>query len=353
VATERQRARCRERLELLTESTLDGESVQREAITELQSVIGFDRWCWVLADLDTLVPLRGIAEHDYGLALPRVLELEYSGDFAAMDSVARRAIPVASLSADTGGDLPRSSRWDEVLRRVGIGDEAVVACRDAFGCWGWIKAYRDGADRSFEEPDLELLASITASLASLTRRRFTEASGGAVPEASPPGVIVLDPDLQPASRTASARAWIDALPGAALFEAWGILPAQVYALATLARSGAAPTGARALEQAVDGRWVMIEAARLEGDGEGMIAVTLRRASPPETFDLLCRAYQLTRRERDVVGAVLAGLATRGISERLFISTHTVQDHLKSVFEKTGVRSRRELHTTFNASAGDA
>jgi hypothetical protein len=142
VASERHRTRCWEQLKRLSESSLDCESIQRETIAEVQRVIGFDRWCWVLADPDTLIPLRGIAEHDYGPTVPRVLELEYFGDFAAMDAVARQADPVGSLSADTGGDPPRSLRWDEVLRRVGIGDEAVVACRDAFGCWGWIKAYR-------------------------------------------------------------------------------------------------------------------------------------------------------------------------------------------------------------------
>jgi DNA-binding CsgD family transcriptional regulator len=349
VASERQLNRCREQLQRISESSLDGESIWREAITRLQRIIGFDRWCWVLADPDTLVPLRGVAEHDYGPGLPRVLELEYSGDFAAMDAVARRTEPIASLSAETGGDLPRSLRWDEVLRHVGIGDEAVVACRDASGCWGWIKAYRDSGDRCFDDTELDLVASVVSALALMTRRRAAETTGRGVHEPTPPGVIVLDSHLTPISRTASASAWIDALPGASLFEAWGMLPVEVYPLATLARSGKAPAGTHALERAVDGRWVMIEAAPLEGEGEGQMVVTLRGAGPAETFDLLCRAYRLTRRERDVVGAVLGGLDTRAVTERLFISRHTVQDHLKSVFEKTDVRSRRELLATFNVS----
>jgi DNA-binding NarL/FixJ family response regulator len=99
---------------------------------------------------------------------------------------------------------------------------------------------------------------------------------------------------------------------------------------------------------VDGRWVVIEAASLEGDGAAKIAVTLRAAAPAETFDLLCRAYALTHRERDVVGALVAGLDTRAVTERLVISRHTVQDHLKSVFQKVRVRSRRELLATFSA-----
>jgi DNA-binding CsgD family transcriptional regulator len=349
VASDRDQARCRERLERLSESHGDREAIHRQAIVELQRVIGFDRWCWILADPDALVPLAGIAEHDYGPGVPRVLELEYSGDFAAMDAVARRTEPVGRLSADTGGDLPRSSRWDEVLRGVGIGDEAVVACRDAFGCWGWIKAYRDGGDRWFEDADLDLLASVAPSLASIVRRRLTDEHSTSVPEAQPPGVIVLDSALKPVSRTAGSHAWIAALPGEAMFAAWGMLPPEVYPLAAAARSRSPSAGVHALDRTVDGRWVVIEAAPLEGEGDGNIAVTFRGATPRDTFDLLCRAYRLTKRERDVVGAVLGGLDTRRVSERLFISRHTVQDHLKSVFGKVGVRSRRELLATFNAS----
>jgi hypothetical protein len=84
VATERERARRRERLERVSESSLDCESIRREAIAELQRVIGFDRWCWPLADPETLLPGSGLAEHDFGPAVPRSLELEYStDDFAA------------------------------------------------------------------------------------------------------------------------------------------------------------------------------------------------------------------------------------------------------------------------------
>jgi DNA-binding CsgD family transcriptional regulator len=350
VASERERTRCRERLERLGSSMLDRESLQREAIADLRRVIGFDRWCWVAADPDTLVPLSGIADHDYGPAVPRVLELEYSGDdFAAMDMVARRTSPAGSLNGETGGDLARSPRWDEVLRSVGIGDEAVVACRDAFGCWGWIKAYRDDSDRPFAESDLELLADAAPHLGSLLRRHLVEPTNGGAVAQIPPGVIVLDRDLRPVGWTEEARAWIDLVPAARLFAGWGILPAVVYPVAALSRSAEDVPRARAIERVVDGRWVAIQAAPLEPD-DGTIAVTLRAATTIETFDLLCRAHALTRRERDVVAALLGGLHTRGITERLSISRHTVQDHLKSIFEKIGIHSRRELVATFNTFA---
>jgi hypothetical protein len=197
VATARERGRCRERLERLSESSLDCESLQREAIAELRAVVGFDRWCWPLSDPEALVPLSGTAEHDYGPAVGRSLELEYSGDdFATMGALALRANPAGSLSAETRGDLARSPRWDEVLRPVGIGDEAAVACRDRLGCWGWIKAYRDEDDASFAEQDLELLAQVGPSLGSALRRRLGEAGRDSRAAPSSPGVVVLDRDLQ-------------------------------------------------------------------------------------------------------------------------------------------------------------
>jgi hypothetical protein len=118
-------------MDRLSKSTLDCEVIQREAIGEFQRAIRFDRWCWPLADPDTLLPLSGLAEHDYGPHLPHALGLEFSGaDFGAKHVLAQRANSAASLSAETGGDLARSPRRDEVMRPVGIGDVAAAACRD-------------------------------------------------------------------------------------------------------------------------------------------------------------------------------------------------------------------------------
>jgi DNA-binding CsgD family transcriptional regulator len=351
VATERERGRCRERLERLGTSALDSDSLRYEAVVLLRRTIGFDRWCWPLADPDTLIPLSGVAEHDYGPAVPRVLELEYSGDdFAAMDVLAGRASPAGSLSGETGGDLARSPRWDEVLRRVGIGDEAVIACRDTLGCWGWLKAYRDGAERPFSGQDLKLLAQVGPGLGAALRRSLARDRRSGTAPASPPGVIVLDRELRPLSWTPGASAWIDALPAAAVYAALGMLPAMVYPLGTLARARNGTNGSGALERAVDGRWVMIQAAALEGRGRGEIAITLRDATAGETFNRLCRIYALTPREREVVSALAAGLDTRAAAERLAISRHTLQDHLKSVFAKIGVNSRREVVASFGTAA---
>jgi site-specific recombinase XerD/DNA-binding CsgD family transcriptional regulator len=70
--------------------------------------------------------------------------------------------------------------------------------------------------------------------------------------------------------------------------------------------------------------------------------------PDKAIYRRCHIYGLSPREREVAVAVVAGLDTRAVTERLFISRHTVQDHLKSVFEKMSIHSRREMLAMFNA-----
>ena len=76
-----------------------------------------------------------------------------------------------------------------------------------------------------------------------------------------------------------------------------------------------------------------------------VAVIIEPATAVEVAPLLMAAYGLTPRERTVTGLVCSGLSTREVASRLHVAEHTVQDHLKSVFGRTGVRSRRELVAT--------
>jgi DNA-binding CsgD family transcriptional regulator len=119
-----------------------------------------------------------------------------------------------------------------------------------------------------------------------------------------------------------------------------MLPAVIYPAATLARAGHVAR-AHATLPMDDGRWVRIEAALLDGDHDGDIAVTIRAAAPREAFGVACRAYGLTAQETAVMAALLAGVDTRNLARGMHLSEWTVQDHLKSVFAKLGVHSRPE------------
>jgi two-component system nitrate/nitrite response regulator NarL len=52
--------------------------------------------------------------------------------------------------------------------------------------------------------------------------------------------------------------------------------------------------------------------------------------------------QLTRREREIVEAILAGCSNREIAQRFGITEDTVKHHLSSVYAKLGVSNRLEL-----------
>lgn len=66
---------------------------------------------------------------------------------------------------------------------------------------------------------------------------------------------------------------------------------------------------------------------------GPIGLALRPGVPP--------ADVLSEREREVLGAVAAGLSNRGIAARLFISEHTVANHVRAILRKTGSANRTE------------
>jgi DNA-binding CsgD family transcriptional regulator len=92
-----------------------------------------------------------------------------------------------------------------------------------------------------------------------------------------------------------------------------------------------------------GRWVVLHASCLDSPtGGGGVAVVIESAKSAEVAPIIIEAYGLSPRERDVLGAIARGSSTPHIAAELFLSAHTVRDHIKSVFEKVGVRSRSEL-----------
>ena len=72
---------------------------------------------------------------------------------------------------------------------------------------------------------------------------------------------------------------------------------------------------------------------------------IQRAHPTLVAPLLLKAYGLTRREQEVTQLTLRGATTTQAARRLGISPHTVNDHMKAIFEKTGARTRGELSAT--------
>ena len=100
--------------------------------------------------------------------------------------------------------------------------------------------------------------------------------------------------------------------------------------------------ARSRVQTRSGRWLLLYGTLLSGGAGGRTAVIIQPAAPSEVVPLVALAYGLSERERQVTGLCIKGRSTKEIARALHVSPYTVQDHLKAIFGKTGVRTRGEL-----------
>jgi DNA-binding CsgD family transcriptional regulator len=94
-----------------------------------------------------------------------------------------------------------------------------------------------------------------------------------------------------------------------------------------------------------GTWLVLHGGLLGAPRSGQVAVFIQRAHPTLVAPLLLKAYGLTTREQAVAQLLLRGATTIQAAQRLAISGHTVTDHIKAIFEKTGARTRGELSAT--------
>ncbi|AGP51692.1 hypothetical protein M271_00265 [Streptomyces rapamycinicus NRRL 5491] len=152
-------------------------------------------------------------------------------------------------------------------------------------------------------------------------------------------MLLLDQDLRLLSENPAAKLWRDELASSG-----AKLPIAV--LEVVARGSGAALPAYGRIRGRSGRWLSLHASPLNGGPDpASVAVTMNPAPATDVAEVLLLAYGLTPRERDMLARVVAGLPSRAIATELHITVATVQDHLKSVFAKTGVRSRSALVAT--------
>jgi DNA-binding CsgD family transcriptional regulator len=311
-------------------------------------------WGWPLADPDSLLPTTGIADAAVWPVVGRIVDYEEREQDLNKDrDLATRGDPVAALGAATNGDLARSRRWRDILQTHGFGDELRAACVDRYGCWGHLRLYRDSNDQPFLQDDVDLVRDLTTTIAATLRRHAAKPTEPTTLAHLEPAVVVVDDQLTVRSWTAGAGPWFEAFAGdrppTGPNARCAVLSAAARCLAD-DQTDPATSPPRARLRLQDGRWVIAEAARLYGHDGGAV-VTVHAATTNDVLDLLARAHGLTPRERQLIALLTEGLDTRQLTDRLNISRHTVQQHLKSVFAKVGVRSRRELLTGIFATPG--
>ena len=110
---------------------------------------------------------------------------------------------------------------------------------------------------------------------------------------------------------------------------------------------------RRMNRRTDARKHLDEAFRMFGSmGAEAFAERARReliaAGKKVRKEPVSSGDELTMQEAQIAELAAGGLTNQEIGAQLFISTHTVEWHLRKVFVKLGITSRRQLRTLFPA-----
>jgi DNA-binding CsgD family transcriptional regulator len=213
-----------------------------------------------------------------------------------------------------------------------------------------IRRGRRRGQAPFTRAEIELVAGLSAPLgeALRVRARPDEVLGGLVPD-DRPGLLLFDRHGALTSANEEARRWLAELPHEQdLPSDLGVgvpmwLLGTVFGALAVAREGGDGT-ARARVRTRRGTWLVCHASLLCDADDVLtgVAVVVEPATAAEIAPIIVQAYDLTDREQQITRLIARGAGTAEIADELFLSTHTVRDHVKAIFAKVGVSSRGEL-----------
>lgn len=317
-------------------------------VDAVRELVPFGSYVWALTDPETEVAISPLADVPEPIVaeLPQLIRLRY---LTTVNRWSMRDAVAASLYAATNG-VPARSVLYGLLGPRGVGDIATVGFRDAHGLWGGLDLWRTVDEPPFSERDVATLASIAPAITEAIRRCHarTFELPATVPVRPGPMVLLLSPELQVQVQTPATDEYLRTLlpPDADRRP----IPAGAYNVAAqliAVEAGVDDHPPTSRVRLRDGIWLTFRAARVEpadGGGAQDIAVSIEPCSTDERLSLFSRAHALTPRETELLTVLVGGADTRAAADALFVSQNTVQDHLKSIFDKTGARNRRTLIT---------
>ncbi len=343
-------ARVRSDVDVLSRAGLGLDEFLAEAVDAVSRSTPWTAACASTHDPETLLltsarkygALEANNEHDAIFG-----SIEYGqADATSFSSLARSESPAVVMSDYLTSGV-RSLRMDELMRPIyDFGDEARLVFRDELGSWGALALFRGRGESYFRPEDAEFLGSLSTSFARGVRAGILArvVEGDTVPIAGGPAVVIVNRDDEVAQISFGAQ---ERLASFGSTTHAGDPMCFVTGLVAAARRVTANTADRLPRVRIRteaGTWLVLHASPLESasGATGDVVVTIEEARPPEIVSLVVAAFGLTPRERDVTRLVLQGVETKEMAAALHLSAYTVQDHLKVIFDKAGVRSRREL-----------
>jgi DNA-binding CsgD family transcriptional regulator len=326
-------------------SGLDLDTRTPRILAALRRRVPVDAVFWAIADPATLLFTRSLAEDIPPDAQQAFAQNEFMGD-DVNKFMHVSATSAVTLAGATAGELERSERYRTIIEPLGWGDELRAAFRDAAGVWGFMCLHRAGDQPVFSDEEIRFVDAASPHIAKAIR---TSVLLGAVvaEESTPdaPGLVLLSPELDLIGTNDSGERWLEVL---GMPRGPGGLPNEILVLAAAARGIPSSEFAhvpRIRVQTVTGGWAVLHASVVNVGSTEQVAVVIEPATPIDLAPLIVASYGLTNQERRIVELVCHGASTRDIAAELFITANTIQDHLKSVFAKTGTGSRRELVAT--------
>ncbi len=333
----------------LCHSSLDSQTLRIELLKRLKTVIPFDWSFFSTTDPATLLFTSSLLDFDLPTwARVRFIENEYlQDDYNKFVYLLKNDLPVGVLSQQTQGELQRSQRYRDILTPLAMDDEMRATFVANAACWGTLCLHRERAAPAYTPAEASFLAQFTPHIAEGLRKALLLEHATNAPTPDGPGVLLLSDDLSVVTTNLAAEYWLAELAEAEMGDKHAlphIILSVVARLQAVERELAAVSAMPKVRLHMpSGQWLILYASRLNRSGEqGQVAVMFEVAHPMEIAPLIMQAYGFTKREGEVTHLLLQGCATTEIVATLQISANTVQDHLKAIFEKVNVRSRREL-----------
>ena len=336
-----------EAIETLAGSGLTAQQLLEEAAQRIDRVVPSDGYFLGATDPETTLAIgAGIVRDlpidmcqptwDYEFLVP---------DFMKFTDIAASGRTVADLHEATGGRPERSARWREYGAATGFRSELRATFTLGDMTWGIGQFDRLGDSPRFSDEERAWLEQVTPVVAMGLRRALVATPSIASVDRGP-GVLLLDADGEVMSATPEAAAWLAEVEATLLYDtSFGIqMPFEAHAYAATARAAARDDRLGRLPRGrlrtASGVWLVVHGSVLEGSDH--LALVIEPAKATDVAPLIIEAYGLTAREVEVTRLIARGHGTSQIAEKLFLSPHTVRDHVKAVLEKVGVSSRGEL-----------